>query len=150
LLPLDGRRPSPPLALAAPRPARRDRLRRSRRCLDPKALITQLNAAFEEFKTTNDQKLAAKVDDVLLNEKMTAINATMSDLEKALDEHAAKIAAATLGNAPGDMQPTDPEYLKAFKAHMRRGDVRRPCRSAPRPTAAISLRSSGTARSPTS
>jgi hypothetical protein len=43
---------------------------------DPKALIAQLNGAFEEFKAT--QRAAAvksKVDDVLLNEKIDTINA---------------------------------------------------------------------------
>ena len=91
---------------------------------DPKALITQLNAAFEEFKKTHEAQVAAKVDDTLFNEKLTVLNATMSSLETALDDQAKLIAAARLGaDTPGDMEPTDPEYLKAFKAHMRRGDV---------------------------
>lgn len=91
---------------------------------DPKALVAQLNAAFEEFKKTHTQQVAAKVDDVLFAEKMTALNASMSTLETAIDEQAKLIAAARLGaNTPGDMNPTDPEYLNAFKAHMRRGDV---------------------------
>jgi hypothetical protein len=41
---------------------------------DPKALIAALNTAFEEFKSTNEQKLGAKVDDVLLDAKIDAIN----------------------------------------------------------------------------
>jgi HK97 family phage major capsid protein len=86
---------------------------------DPKALFAQLNGAFEEFKATNEQKLSSKVDDVLLNTKMDAINAAMSDIEAALNE---KIAAAALNNVPGDMQPTDPAYLNAFKAFMRKGE----------------------------
>lgn len=87
---------------------------------DPKALIAQLNGAFEEFKAANDQKLAAKIDEPLLNQKIEAINASISDIEKALNE---KIAAASLASALGDMQPTNPEYVNAFKAHMRKGDV---------------------------
>lgn len=91
---------------------------------DPKALITQLNAAFEEFKAAQDEKLAAKADDVVLNNKIDALNTTMSDIESALNE---KIAAANLGsNTPGDMPATDPAYLKAFKAHMRKGDAAGP------------------------
>ena len=91
---------------------------------DPKALIGQLNAAFEEFKKTHAQQVAAKVDDTLFNEKLTALNATMSTLEAAIDDQAKLIAAARLGaNTPGDMEPTNPEYVTAFKAHMRRGDV---------------------------
>lgn len=87
---------------------------------DPKALIGQLNAAFEEFKSAQEEKLAAKADDVVLNEKIDAINTTMSDIEAALNE---KISAATVVSPQGDMKPTDPEYLNAFKAHMRKGEV---------------------------
>ena len=85
---------------------------------DPKALIAQLNGAFEEFKATNEQKLGAKVDDTLLDTKLEAINASIAEIEAALNE---KIAAAQVGSAPGDMQ-THPEYVSAFKAHMRNGD----------------------------
>lgn len=89
---------------------------------DPKALIAALNGAFEEFKATNDANLKAKADDALVTEKLDKINSAMSELEKAIDEHAKKIAVAQLGGG-SDLEPTDPEYLKAFKAHMRRGDV---------------------------
>lgn len=87
---------------------------------DPKALVAALNTAFDEFKKTHEEQLKSKVDDVLLNEKVDTINATISDIEKALNE---KIAAATIANVPGDMQPTNPEYVSAFKAHMRKGEV---------------------------
>lgn len=87
---------------------------------DPKALVAQLNGAFDEFKKAHEEQLKSKVDDVLLNEKVDTINATISDIEKALNE---KIAAAAIANVPGDMQPTNPEYVSAFKAHMRKGEV---------------------------
>lgn len=87
---------------------------------DPKSLIAALNTAFEEFKTTHSEQLNSKVDDALLTQKLDTINNAMSELEASL---AQKIEAAKIGGAPGDMEPTDPEYLKAFKAHMRRGDV---------------------------
>lgn len=91
---------------------------------DPKALITQLAAAFEAFKETHNQQVASKVDDTLFNTKLDAINATMSNLEEALDQQAKLIAASRLGaGAPGDMEPTDPEYLNAFKLFMRKGEA---------------------------
>lgn len=89
---------------------------------DPKAMIAALNTAFEEFKKTNDEKLSAKVDDTLVNEKLSALNASMDNYQKVIDDLNAKIAAGS-PNTPGDMEPTDPAYLTAFKAHMRRGDV---------------------------
>jgi HK97 family phage major capsid protein len=87
---------------------------------DPKALIAQLNAAFDEFKKTQEEKVAAKADDVVVNEKLDKLNTAMTEIEAAL---AAKIEAAKIGGAPGDMEPTNPEYVAAFKAHMRRGEV---------------------------
>lgn len=86
---------------------------------DPKALVAALNSAFEEFKATHEEQLKSKVDDALLEEKLGAINNSMSDIEKALNE---KIAASRIG-VPGDMQPTDPEYTAGFKAYMRKGEV---------------------------
>lgn len=88
--------------------------------LDPKALVEQINTAFEEFKAENEKSLKAKADDTLVTEKLDRLNTTMSEIEAAL---AAKIEAAKLSGAPGDMEPTNPEYLKDFKAHMRKGDV---------------------------
>lgn len=86
---------------------------------DPKALIAQINAAFEEFKSTNEQKRADA--DSLVQAKLAGLSDTMSTLEAALDDAHRRIAAAQL--TPGDMMPTNPEYVKDFKAHMRRGDV---------------------------
>jgi hypothetical protein len=52
-----------------PAPARPGRLSRAD-VSDPKALIAALNTAFEEFKATHEQQLAAKVDDSLLEQKL--------------------------------------------------------------------------------
>jgi HK97 family phage major capsid protein len=89
---------------------------------DPKALIAQLNTAFEEFKATNDAAVKAKADDTVVQDKIGKINDTLSTLETALNAANDRIAQQSLG-APGDMEPTNPEYVDAFKAHMRRGDV---------------------------
>lgn len=89
---------------------------------DPKALVGQLNAAFEEFKKTNDEAVGKKADDALVQSKLNEINGELDKLTKALDAANEQIAAAAI-STPGDMKPTDPEYLNAFKAHMRRGTV---------------------------
>jgi HK97 family phage major capsid protein len=86
---------------------------------DPKAIVAALQNAFEEFKATHAEQLKSKVDEPLLDQKLQAISNTISEIEASL---AQKIEAAKIGGAPGDMEPTDPEYLKAFKAHMRKGD----------------------------
>jgi HK97 family phage major capsid protein len=93
---------------------------------DPKALIAQLNGAFEEFKTTHARDLAevkAGIPDGLTTEKLNQINASLLELQTAVDDQAKLVAAAKLGNGGviGDIK-ADPEYVTAFKAHMRRGD----------------------------
>ncbi|AHE51716.1 phage major capsid protein [Sphingomonas sanxanigenens] len=90
---------------------------------NPAALIAQIQAGWEEFKGTIEANLGKKADDVVVNDKLDKINGSLVELEKALDEQATLIAANRLGGAPGDMEPTNPEYVAAFKAHMRRGDV---------------------------
>ncbi|PIZ29652.1 MAG: hypothetical protein COY40_06465, partial [Alphaproteobacteria bacterium CG_4_10_14_0_8_um_filter_53_9] len=55
---------------------------------NPAVLLAQLNSAFEEFKATNEANLKAKVDDVVVTEKMEKINSSLSDLEAALNAQA--------------------------------------------------------------
>ena len=87
------------------------------------ATIAELRSAFEAFKTAQDEKLSAKVDDVLLTEKVERIDASIAELQAAADEHARLIAAAKLGGAGvGDLPGSDPAYVDGFKAFMRKGD----------------------------
>lgn len=93
---------------------------------DAPALLRQLNGAFEEFKATHEREIAeikAGKTDVLTKDKLDAINATLAELQTAVDDQAKIQAAAKLGNGGiiGDIQ-SDPEYSAAFKAHMRQGD----------------------------
>jgi HK97 family phage major capsid protein len=93
---------------------------------DPATLIRSLNGAFEEFKTTHAreiEEIKAGKTDVLTKDKLDAINATLTELQTAVDDQARINAAAKLGDGAviGDIM-SDPEYTKAFKAHMRRGD----------------------------
>lgn len=89
---------------------------------DPKAIAEQLQKAFGEFKTTNEQALASKVGDTLFNEKMTAINADLDKLVKAMDEQKAALAAAQLGGGgTGQITPEAQEHSNAFNAWFRKG-----------------------------
>jgi len=91
------------------------------------ASIAELAVAFEAFKSihTNQlEEIKAGKTDVLTTEKLDKVNASLDEITSALDAQAKEIAAVKLnGNAPGDMEPTNPEYVTAFKAHMRRGDI---------------------------
>ncbi|MCX5518456.1 phage major capsid protein [Kaistia defluvii] len=90
---------------------------------DPKKMLAELHSAFEAFKAENDKALKAKVDDVVMTEKIGRIDAAVDGFQKIIDDLNAKIAAqAAGGGVIGDIPP-DPEYLAAFKAHMRKGTV---------------------------
>lgn len=89
------------------------------------ALIADLNKDWSEFKATmaeKDKELAKKFDDVVTTEKLERINSSVGDLQKAVDEANARIAAMSIGaGGAGDVK--DKEYSDAFMAHVRRGDV---------------------------
>lgn len=85
---------------------------------DPKAMIGQLQAAFEEFKTANDEKLKAKAD-VVLDEKVQRLDAAIDGFQATIDELNAKIAAG----AANKTALRDAEYTSAFQAHFRKGAV---------------------------
>lgn len=89
---------------------------------DPKAMLEQLNKAFAEFKTANDEKIAALAkgqEDVVRTEKVERINNAVSDLQKICDDLAQKVAASQLG--AGQKPVKDPEYTKGFEAYFRSG-----------------------------
>jgi len=72
---------------------------------DPAALVGQIKSAFEEFKAANDQRIKALEtgkNDVVLDQKVDAINATITDLQGQLADVAAKAAARGLGAGDGD------------------------------------------------
>ncbi|MDR7101517.1 phage major capsid protein [Croceicoccus sp. BE223] len=87
---------------------------------DPKALFEQLQQAVTAMREKNDQALASKVDDTVLNEHVDRINATITTLETAIEEVMAKQAADRLG---GKDAPKDPEYTAEFNAYFRRGQA---------------------------
>lgn len=84
---------------------------------DPKALIGQLAAAFEEFKAADAQ--AKKDGDTLIQAKLESLNTEMSELTNALDEANRRIAAGAIG----DRGPVDPEHDAQIRAYMRAGTV---------------------------
>jgi HK97 family phage major capsid protein len=80
---------------------------------DPAKVLAQLNAAFEEFKAKNDERIEALSKgkaDTVLNEQVDRINATITELQSNLADVAAKAASRGL-NAAGDE-----DVAKAAKA----------------------------------
>lgn len=87
---------------------------------DPKALLAQINGAFEEFKASHNAAL--KQQDVVQTEKVDRINATITDLGKELDKVNAGIAALKVGGGAGDSKdPAIGEHALAFNRFFRNG-----------------------------
>jgi HK97 family phage major capsid protein len=91
---------------------------------DPKTVLANLTKAFEDFKTENDAKLKAKAD-VVTDEKVEKISASIGEMQTAFDAMQAKLTAALIrpGEQTGDLPPTDPSVIEDYKAYMRKGSV---------------------------
>ena len=88
-------------------------------------LIHAMNSDFEEFKATletKDKELAAKFDDVVTTDKLEKLNAHIGNMQAAVDQANAKLAAIEMGGAGGGSAIVDPEYTASFEKFFRDGD----------------------------
>jgi len=98
---------------------------------DVNALIDSVGRAFEEFKAKHDDDLK----DVVRQEEVDRINATIGEQIKAIDEINAKIALADI--SPASVNNNDAPEMKAYKADFdrfvrtgaREEDLRLACRT---------------------
>jgi HK97 family phage major capsid protein len=91
---------------------------------DPKELLGQINASFEEFKKEHTKELAdvkAGMADVVQTEKVDRINADISKMNGEFDKLNAQIAALKLGGAGSDLDPDQAEHAQAFNNFFRKG-----------------------------
>jgi HK97 family phage major capsid protein len=89
--------------------------------------VEAVNRAFEEFKATNDQKLAALAKsgsvDALVTEKLDRINADITKHQAAIDETTKILARIRAGGAGGnELSPEASAYRGNFNAYFRRGE----------------------------
>lgn len=89
---------------------------------EPAQLFAQLQNAVNEMRQKHEESLQAKVDDVVLKEHITRIDASISEWQASLESMARAIEAQKLG---GDQRRVvDPEYTADFVAFMRDGGIR--------------------------
>ena len=82
-------------------------------------MMEQFQAAFEEFKKTNDANVGAKADGAEVTEALQDQRHAV-DAGSGAERSALKAAAASMnGNRPA---PSDPEYSGAFASFMRAGN----------------------------
>jgi len=79
--------------------------------------------AFEEFKETNDRRLSEKNADVLIEEKLARIDATMDAQARKLDEITLKQARPNFGTERAALRSASAlEHKQAFESYVRRGE----------------------------
>ncbi len=89
---------------------------------DPNKILADLQIAVKAMRDKNDEALKAKVDDVVLREHVDRINASVGDLQKALDDQAQKLSALNVnGGGDGKNDPARKEYRAAFHRFFREG-----------------------------
>lgn len=90
------------------------------------AVVThgELMRAFEAFKEANDERLDRRDGDVVLEEKLARINATIDAQARRLDEIALKAARPALGqDAHARVRQGAPEHKAAFETYVRTGEA---------------------------
>jgi HK97 family phage major capsid protein len=88
------------------------------------AVVThgEMMRAFEAFKETNDERLARRDSDVVLEEKLARINSTIDAQARRLDNIALKSARPAIGHDRGRAH-ISPEHKQAFEAYVRSGEA---------------------------
>jgi len=91
---------------------------------NPTQMLESLQKAFAAFKDAHAEQLKGvekKFDDVVTRDKLDKVNATVGELQAAIDEVNARMSVTA--GAGAARQVKDPEYSTAFAMHVRKGDV---------------------------
>jgi HK97 family phage major capsid protein len=85
----------------------------------PEEMFQELASTVEAFKKANEELLKGKAD-VVVSEKVDRIDAAVEAAQKAIDELNIKLAAQGVSVDDGKAK-SEPGYIDAFKAFMRKG-----------------------------
>jgi HK97 family phage major capsid protein len=90
---------------------------------DPQTLFAGLQTAVAALRSEVEAGLQNRVTDVVLDQKIGTINDAVGNLQTALEAIQAQVQAGIkpVDGVIGDL-PANPDYVRAFKAFMRRGD----------------------------
>jgi len=92
------------------------------------AVVThgEMMRAFEAFKEVNDERIARRDGDVVLEEKLARINGAIDAQARRLDEITLKAARPALGSEPNARVRSGAlEHKAAFEAYVRTGELAR-------------------------
>lgn len=91
---------------------------------DPNKVFADLRQAVEAMQEANDKRLTdleKGMSDVVQDEKVDRINASVTEFEKALNDLNAKISAMQIGGGGDAIGPEAAEHAKAFNTFFRKG-----------------------------
>ncbi len=94
--------------------------------IPPEAVVThgEMMRAFEAFKEANDERLDKRDADVVLEEKLSRINATIDAQGRRLDEITLKSARPVFGSERATQRSASAlEHKAAFEAYVRAGEA---------------------------
>jgi len=92
--------------------------------LDAVVTHADMMRAFEAFKETNDERLEKRSSDVVLEDKLARINATIDAQTRRLDEITLKSARPALGGERGAARSASAlEHKAAFEDYVRSGET---------------------------
>lgn len=89
---------------------------------DPKEMFAAINKAVAEMRTMAEEGLNARITTDELNAQLAPVNEVITNLTTSLEAMQKQIEASSVEGVIGDI-PANPEYVKAFKNHMRKGDL---------------------------
>jgi len=91
--------------------------------LDAVVTHADMMRAFEAFKEANDERIVKRDNDVVLEEKLARINATIDAQARRLDEMTLKSARPAIGSERGALRSAATlEHKAAFEAYVRSGE----------------------------
>ena len=94
--------------------------------IPPEAVVThaEMMRAFEAFKEANDERLDRRGGDIVLEEKLSRINATIDAQGRRLDEITLKQARPAFGSERNMQRSASAlEHKAAFEAYVRAGEA---------------------------
>lgn len=88
---------------------------------DPAAVLADLQRSVAAFRSEYDEKLKAKAD-VVTDEKVARIDASVGELQAAIDQMNVKLAAAQTNGGGAGLTAEKKAYADAFNRYFRSGD----------------------------
>lgn len=91
---------------------------------DPKEMFAQLQNTLKEMREKHEAAMNSRISTEELNASLEPMNEHITNLQTSLEDIQRAVEANNVQqNVIGDIPGSSPEYIDAFKAHMRKGEI---------------------------